>query len=1037
MNFQTKLLSSLEQYADNTALASENSSVTFQELKHSADRFTAHLIQQKTAPGSYIGLVVEDKIHFITAMIGIINAGCVFVPIDKTLPVERLKDMVAALNLAYVVADNAEEIAPFGIENKFDVGQILESDLPESISYPKFSEDDSLYVYFTSGSTGKPKGVVGKNKSLLQFIEWEISHFSVDESYRFSQFISPSFDAFLRDVFVPILAGATLCIPPVEDDFFTPRKMAAWIEKSQITLIHCVPSVFQLFSVSEVLNEQSYSTLKYILLSGEKMIPSALQTWYDSLGDRIQLVNLYGLTETTMIRSCYFIKPKDTGRARMPIGKPIADTEIVIADSTLKTNNILVPGDLYIVSDYMTKGYLNNEALNSEKFITMPSGKIGFKTGDKARLLPDGNIELMGRADRQVKLRGIRIELDEVEALISKSGMIQKAVVVVSGEGANTSLIAFVEGNQEAATDNLFTSKVEAYMKKNIPVYMTPSRLIAIEDFPLLSSGKLDLKKLLEMAAQKERVIKTPTNDTEAKLLEIWQAILNVDEISTDESFLKIGGNSLSLMRLIAKIYAEFSVRIPLGQLFKNLTIANQANFIANSIEATTDPYKIKKVEEKAHYPLTAAQKRMYLNYDLDRKGIQYNLPYVVRIKGETHRTKIEKILKEIVSRHETLRTVFELTDEGVFQVIKDTIDFELQSVSCKNVDEGIQKFIQPFDLQNGPLFRAAVLSDANQTDYLIIDIHHIICDGVSQRNLFTEFLLLYNDRAPEALELQYKDFASWEQEFTLSAEYTALREFWMNSFEDTIPVLELPELHTVTSETSKAGSNVVFQIDKALISPVLEKLQEENVTSFSVLYTSFITFLSQLSGQEDFTVGIAASGRLQEEVQPLVGMFVKALPIRYKLALDKSFHTTAKEVNTYLAAAVSKQLYDLTDIVTDLARVKQKGSEELFNVMFTFQNYGSDEMKELKKDFELYYFEKSETKFPINLIVSELKDSFEVAFEYSTTHFTEKDVEVLIHSFKEIIEKISEDTSIQMYDLIVAQTETENVPETDISFNF
>ncbi|WP_340203722.1 amino acid adenylation domain-containing protein [Ascidiimonas sp. W6] len=1036
MNFQKELIGSLQKNADNIAIVKEDQSVTYSALHNSAQKVTAYLLQNNIKSGTYIGLVIEDRINFITAMIGVMNAGCIFVPIDKTLPEQRLKAIVNELELAYVIGDDANEINPFGVKNIFEISEILKLALSNSVNYPEFTGEDSLYVYFTSGSTGKPKGVIGKNKSLLQFINWEKDTFNIDTSYRFSQFISPYFDAFLRDIFVPLFSGATICIPPAEEDFFTPEKMSVWIAENNISLIHCVPSVFRVFSTDELLVENMYPSLKYVLLSGEKIIPATLQKWFHTIGKRIQLVNLYGLTETTMIRSCYKIKAKDTSRARMPIGKPIADTEIIVADASLKPNNILVPGDLYIISDFMTKGYLNNEELTKERFVEIKPGVIGFKTGDKGRILPDGTIELMGRADRQIKLRGIRIELDEVESLITKSEIVEKIVVVTSDDSADASLFGFVKPKAEYFSDTLFIDKLEAYMQKSIPSYMIPSKLVKVDNFPLLSSGKLDLKKLMEMATQTEKIIVEPINETEAKLLAIWKGILNKEEISTDDSFLKIGGNSLSLMRLIAKIYAEFSVRIPLGELFKNLTIAQQANFVVSSKEQT-DPYKIKKASDKDRYPLTAAQRRMYLNYDLDRSSTKYNLPYVVQIKGDARKDEIEKILKEIIQRHDTLRTVFQLTDEGVHQVIKDTIDFELEVLNSTKVDEGIHKFIKPFNLSDGPLFRAGIITDADNKDFLIIDIHHIICDGVSQRNLFTEFLWLYNGKSLEELPLQFKDFAEWEQDFVVSAEYTALREFWMNSFEEEIPVLKLPTINNVDSETSSEGSNTVFHIDKKLINPVIEELRQENVTPFSVLYTCFITFLSQLSGQEDFTVGIAASGRIQEEVQPLVGMFVKALPIRYKIALDKTYRSTVKEVHNYLAEAVNKQLYDLTDIVTDLSKIKQKGSEELFNVMFTFQNYGSDEMANLKKDFELHYFKKSETKFPINLIVSELQNSYEVSFEYGTSYFHENDVDTLIKSFIEIIEKLAEDTSVQMYDLIVEQNEMEDIAETDISFNF
>lgn len=1036
MNFQIELLSSLKKNAGNIAIEKGNKSISYSELLESSQKVTNYLLKKDIGKESVIGLLVEDRISLIVAMIGVINAGCVFVPLDRTLPEERLNLMVKDLGLNYAIVGNPNEIIFLGLESFFELDKILNSSLTEPTIFPEYSSEDSLYIYFTSGSTGRPKGVIGKNKSLLQFIQWEIKYLEIEETFRFSQFISPYFDAFLRDVFVPLFSGGTICIPPSEDDFFTPEKMSLWITDHQISLIHCVPSVFKIFSSEELLKADCYPSLKFILLSGEKIIPNSLEKWFEKIGDRIQLINLYGLTETTMIRCSYKIKASDINKSRMPIGKPIADTEILITDSSLKPNNVLIPGDLYIISEFITKGYLNNEALNRERFIEIGPGVIGFKTGDKARLLPDGNIELIGREDRQVKLRGIRIELDEIEYLISNSGLVEKVVVMTSDDSPDASIICYVKWKPQLALDNFILANLEAYMKQTVPLYMMPTRIIEIDSFPLLSSGKLDFKKLIEISETLDRHNSKPTNETEEKLLDIWKGILAKEDISIDESFLTVGGNSLSLMRLVAKIYTVFGIRIPLKDLFSNLTITSQSNYIIKS-KKDTDPYRIKISPEKEYYPITSTQKRMYLNFDLDRSSTKYNLPYVVRIKKDIDKNKIERILKFLISRHETLRTVFKITDEGVFQVIQESIEFEFENSQVSEIDEGIKKFIRPFNLNKGPLIRAGILTDQENQDYLIVDIHHIICDGISQRNLFTEFLYLYSGRELEKLPIQFKDFAEWEQEFITSPEYTALREFWINSLDVNSATLNLPLLNDFTLDKVSMGSNTVFHIEKELFNGLMEDMLKENITSFSVLYTCFISFLSQISGQDKFNVGIAASGRLQEEVQPLIGMFVKTLPIMNKIDFDKSFFQTAIDINDFLSEAINKQLYDLIDMMSNISNNRQIGNEELFNVMFTFQNYGADQRYDQQDDFELFYFKRSEAKFPINFIVSELKDSYEVSFEYSLAFFEEKDIDRLINSFKKMIEKLSKDPYVQMFDLVMDQGEMENTSESDITFNF
>ncbi len=1038
MNFQEALINSLKKNSKNIAIINDDLSLTYAELLEKANKITAHFLNKGVKEGTYVGLIVENRMDFIASIIGVMNARCVFVPLDITLPESRLTNMIDQLALEYVISSVKSGNISSKIPMVFELQDILDTVPPVSLSYPDFDEEDSLYVYFTSGSTGVPKGVVGKNESLLQFVNWEINTFNIEESYRFSQFISPFFDAFLRDVFVPLLSGASICIPPAEDDFFSPEKMTKWIDENEISLIHCVPSVFKVFRNEKWLTSDLYDSLKYVLLSGEKIIPLELQKWYETFGERIQLVNLYGTTETTMIRSYYEISSKDTKKGRMPIGKPIDDTELLILDQSLKPNNILIPGDLYIASDFMTKGYLNNPELTNEKFVEI-EGKKAFKTGDKARLLPSGSIELLGREDRQIKLRGVRVELDELEYVLMKSGFVE-TVVVMNQSDANSKeefLVAFVKNKKEDSDDDSFIETLEAYAANELPKYMVPSRFIKVDSFPLLSSGKVDYKELLALADKDgEKVMIEAKDEVEERLLIIWKEILGDKPISTDDSFLRIGGNSLSLMRLIAKIYSEFKVRVPLGELFKNLSIYQQANFIKKSQEVV-DHYKIEKAAAKPLYNLTTTQKRMYLNYDMDRENTNHNMLFVVKIKAEVNFEEIESIFLKVIERHESLRTHFIIEDEGIFQKIKDTTEFNLEEINVEEINDGIINFVRPFDLNKGPLFRAGIIYTGDGNSYLVTDMHHIIGDGISQRNLFTDFLLLYNEKPLESIPLQYKDYAEWEAKFVTTDAYISQREFWLKTFEDGVPKLKLPTMNMDISKISSDGGTVVFQIDKSIISPVIEELKKESNTEFSILYTCFALFLSQLTGQEDFVVGTASSGRSQEEIEKTIGVFVKTLPIRSKLDLHKSFRATVKDINSHLIEAMNNQLYDLSDIITELDKNKQQIRESLFNVMFTFQNYELGNINDLAKDFDVHYHKKSVAKYPISFNVNENEDSYEFVLEYLSAYFGENDVHALITVFKKLVTNISQNVDTKIYDIIADEEIEANPIENDITFNF
>ncbi|WP_367865342.1 amino acid adenylation domain-containing protein [Pedobacter sp. WC2423] len=584
--FQEKLLNSLKLNKDLVAIEENDQFISYAELSSAANKITRFLLDQHLEKETIVGISVDTKFQLISSIIGIVNARCVFVPLDSSLPDHRLKEMIHAMNMNFIITAGGKQYKESITQlNRISIEDMLVQEEQTVPLMPvDYQEHDSLYIYFTSGSTGKSKGIIGKNSSLSQFLEWEIEKFNFTSGGRFSQLISPYFDAFLRDIFVPLLTGGTICIHPADEDFFSLEKMTNWIDQNRINVIHCVPSMFR------VINDQSlipakFQLLTHVLLSGEKIVPSELTNWYNVFDSRIQLVNLYGTTETTMIRAYYEIKPEDARSAKIPIGYPIADTELLISNADFKPCQPLVPGDLYIISKYTTKGYLNDPALTAEKFIKLNAGTpeetIAFKTGDKARRLADGKIDLLGRDDRQVKIRGIRIELDEIEHLLLKSSWVKNAIVVfnANAEPAAQSITAFIIRKDEIITEGPVDDLIKQYLSDHLPAYMLPSAIIEVNEFPLLSNGKTNIKELLNSVIKKDIVL--PANELESELLVIWKEIFGDHPISAEEGFQNLGGNSLSILALVSKIYKQYNVRLSLSQIFSHNSIQKQAVFIA------------------------------------------------------------------------------------------------------------------------------------------------------------------------------------------------------------------------------------------------------------------------------------------------------------------------------------------------------------------------------------------------------------------------------------------------------------------------
>lgn len=425
---QRKLEDSFKKFKGNTAIEHGKTALTYGELDRKSNLVRNVLIDKGIPKETFIGVLTDNRTHLIAAMIGIFKASCVFIPLTPEFPDHTLEKMLRSIDIKIIISDEAniqrlttgetfkaKNLTCFHLEQLFlDKNGDNETHKP-GISY---DPEDRIYVYFTSGTTGIPRGFIGKNRSLLHFIDWQIETFKIDESFRFAQFVNIGFDAFLRDVLTPLCAGGTICIPEYFDTIISPDQLKQWVDVNRINAFHCVPSLFKLLS-TDLPGENIFTDLKFVFLSGEKLSPPDLREWYDTFGSRIQLVNFYGTSETTMSKTYYLIKPDDLLRQSIPVGKPIKGARVIILDRDMKICDDMVSGEIYIRTPYRTRGYVNDPVLTHERFIPNPFNDnpddVIYKTGDLGRFLPDGNIDYIGRIDRQVKVQGIRVELEGIE----------------------------------------------------------------------------------------------------------------------------------------------------------------------------------------------------------------------------------------------------------------------------------------------------------------------------------------------------------------------------------------------------------------------------------------------------------------------------------------------------------------------------------------------------------------------------------------------------------------------------------------------
>lgn len=590
-----------EKFRKNIAIDCGKQQFTYGEIETQSNKLANFLIEHGATKGSMVAILAQDSVKFIIAIIGILKAGCVFIPLVSDLPEHRINTIIAEAAPQWLIVDatgltkiSNARVAEFlqsqviCLEENpiFDNFNSLNYHLNNYAKYSQVEKpslqlepDDMCYLYFTSGSTGKPKGIAGRLKAISHFINWEITTLGIKEFTRVSQLITPAFDAFLRDIFVPLCAGGAVCVPKKIDIILDARKLIEWINLQQINLIHCVPSLFRSI-LNEDLDPKNFSALQYILLSGEPLLPADVSRWMDVYGDRIQLVNLYGPTETTMTKLFYFVKPADSQRRAIPIGKPMEGAAALVVDERGKVCTPGMVGEIYIRTPYRTLGYYQQPELTNEVFITNPFSNnfndIVYKTGDLGRVLEDGNFECLGRRDGQVKIRGVRIELGEIENHLRLHTLVNDVVVVAREDSnGNKYLCAYIVLKEE-----LESGKLRDFLLQSLPESMIPSVFVVMDALPRTISGKVDRRSLPLPNRQQNRTFVPPRTLIETQLAQIWGQVLNLDRVGLNDNFFELGGHSLNATQLLSRVGKAFQIEIPLRSLFESPTLATQAESI-------------------------------------------------------------------------------------------------------------------------------------------------------------------------------------------------------------------------------------------------------------------------------------------------------------------------------------------------------------------------------------------------------------------------------------------------------------------------
>jgi amino acid adenylation domain-containing protein len=573
---------------------------TYAQLQVHSDRIARQLRQQGCATGDVVALLLRDPVEHIAAVIGTMKAGAVFMTLDAADPPARLHSLAQRVQPTWWLAesDTAQVVERLTAQLQLPLRGLglgaepvpgltsLDDEVSPVVRPGKFEDAeqaDACYLFFTSGSTGQPKPILGRAQSLAQFVGWEIDAFGMDRHCRLSQLTAPTFDAWLRDVFVPLCAGGTVCVPP--EPKLAPDDLLHWLEASRVTHVHCVPSLLR-----AVLNHAQHehqalpelAALKRVCLSGEPVLPATVQAWHEAFGGRVELVNFYGASETTMIRCWHRITTQDVARGSIPVGRSIAHTQVIVLDEQGQPCPPGVPGEIWLRSRFFTLGYYGDEARTAEVFVPNPlrpkDEESVYRTGDLGMQLEDGTLRCLGRRDGQVNVNGVRIEVGEVEnALLGHPQVSEAAVVAQPGADGSALLSAYVVASEVTADD------LHRYLAQCLPGTMLPSRIGVLEALPLTSTGKIDRKALgasEDRAAQEQTPYAEPTTDTERTVADLYAQVLGRARVGRDDDFFALGGHSLQALMVIARICKALSVEVALRVLFEERTVRRMAKAV-------------------------------------------------------------------------------------------------------------------------------------------------------------------------------------------------------------------------------------------------------------------------------------------------------------------------------------------------------------------------------------------------------------------------------------------------------------------------
>jgi amino acid adenylation domain-containing protein len=883
-----------------TALEWSGGSWTYAELSARALEIAEELRGAGAGVGAVVAVSGPRGPELIAGLLGVFLAGGVLLILDPRLPEARRRVMLG-------------EAAPVCLLEESAEGWRIQAlrDQPAASSVP--GPDDPAYVFFTSGTTGRPKAVLGRQKGLSHFLTWQRTAFGIGPGDRAAQLTGLSFDVVLRDMFLPLTSGATLVLP--DEDDFSPERLLSWLREREISVVHTVPSLASAWLGAAPAGFQA-ETLRWTFFAGEPLLAQVVTRWRAAF-PRTEVINLYGPTETTLAK-CFYQVPDPPVQDVQPVGTPLPQTQALILRNERPCGFGEV-GEIVIRTPFRSLGYLNNPEEN-RRFRPNPfrddPDDLVYVSGDRGRYRLDGMVEILGRLDEQVKIRGVRVEPAEIRSALGRHPAVwESAILVREQRPGDQRLVAYLVLRPGVALD---PEDLRRHLRQELPEAMVPSTLVTVDALPLTPNGKLDRRALAQMGTEVDltaggdarRALLTPVEEIVAGVV---GEVLGVARLGPDAHFFQLGGHSLSGAQVVSRLRQAFQVDLPLRVLFEAPTVAGLAAEVERlRLDGAPERPSISSFRQDrgAPAPLSLAQERFWMGRELEARTVASTIPTLILLRGDLDLGCLRAALQEIVDRHEVLRTTFREGPDGPVQVIHPRLPIQVPVIDLEPLGLLEQKAEihrwstfdgrTPFDYERGPLFRMKIFRGSERENMILFTIHHVAFDGWSRSVLINELTVLYNawrEGRPSSLRplaAQYQDFARWQRRLLGGGALERETRFWREYLRGAVPV-QLGRVRP-PHPTWDAGTEPIT-IPEDLERRLDAFAAEQSVTLFITLLAAFKALVHEESGRSDVVVTCLFANRNQLETEDLIGNFFAGLPVRTQLAGARTFRELLERV--------------------------------------------------------------------------------------------------------------------------------------------